>query len=384
MTRLLKQAWVIARRDFRATVVSRSFVLFLLGPLLALGFGGLIGRVADSSDKAAMRPELIVLAKDFDAQRLGERYTRISAAVANGALPRMTIHPPVAEPENLAGRSAVLAGWPYRPQLIGTPAALDATRGLANLLVRGEGGGAVAALVEAKIAAPPSAAGGGGDDGRHLLARAAQTLLFMLTILLAGMLLSNLVEEKSNKVIEVLASAVPVDAIFWGKLMAMLGVSLTGIVVWGSVLAGGAMLLLPPGGSLAVPAVGWPLFILLGALYYVMNYLILGGVFLGLGAQASSVREVQTLSMPATMAQLALFALASTAVGDLARPVVTVASILPLSSPLTMIARAAQAGTLWPHVAALAWQALWVAAIVRFAARRFRIGVLMSGPQSKG
>ncbi len=56
MTRLLTQAWVIARRDFRATVVSRSFVLFLLGPLLALAFGGLIGQVADLSDKAAMRP----------------------------------------------------------------------------------------------------------------------------------------------------------------------------------------------------------------------------------------------------------------------------------------------------------------------------------------
>jgi ABC-2 type transport system permease protein len=383
MTRLFKQAWVIARRDFRATVVSRSFVLFLLGPLLALGFGGLIGRVADQSDRAALRPELIVLAKDYDAKRIDERYRRISAAVADGALPRMTLHPPVPEPESLAGRGAVLAGWPYKPQLIGTPGALDATRGLANLLVRGDGGGAVQDLVEARIAPPPSA-DGGGDEGRHILARASQTLLFMLTILLAGMLLSNLVEEKSNKVIEVLASAVPVDAIFWGKLIAMLGVSLTGIVVWGSVLAGGALMLLPPGGSLAVPAVGWPLFIGLGALYYMMNYLILGGVFLGLGAQASSVREVQTLSMPATMAQLALFALASTAVGDLSRPVVTVASAFPLSSPLTMMARAAQQATLWPHLLALAWQSLWVIAIVRFAARRFRIGVLKSGPQSKG
>ncbi len=379
MTRL-KQAWVIARRDFHATVVSRSFVLFLLGPLLALGFGGLIGSIGDSSDKAAMRPELIVLAKDYDAQRLDERYARISAAVADGALPRMKIHPPVAEPETLAGRGAVLAGWPYRPQLIGTPEALGTTRGLANLLVRGEGGGAVQALVEARIDPPPSVARG-GDEGRRLLARASQTLLFMLTILLAGMLLSNLVEEKSNKVIEVLASAVPVDAIFWGKLIAMLGVSLTGIVVWGSVLAGGAMLLLPTGASLAVPAVGWPLFILLGAAYYVTNYLILGGIFIGLGAQASSVREVQTLSMPATMAQLALFALASTAVGDLSRPVATVASVFPLSSSLTMIARAAQQGALWPHLLALAWQALWVAAIVRFAARRFRVGVLKSGPQ---
>ncbi|MBA3896146.1 MAG: ABC transporter permease, partial [Sphingomonadaceae bacterium] len=60
------------------------------------------------------------------------------------------------------------------------------------------------------------------------------------------------------------------------------------------------------------------------------------------------------------------------------------AAILPISSPLTMVARAAQEPALWPHAAALAWQALWVALIVRFAARRFRIGVLKSGTPIRG
>ena len=63
-------------------------------------------------------------------------------------------------------------------------------------------------------------------------ARVGQALLFVLTILLAGMLLSQLIEEKSNKVIEMLAAAVPVDAIFLGKLFAMLAMSLIGIAVW--------------------------------------------------------------------------------------------------------------------------------------------------------
>ena len=39
------------------------------------------------------------------------------------------------------------------------------------------------------------------------------------------MLLSQLIEEKSNKIIEVLAAAVPIDAIFLGKLFAMLAAS---------------------------------------------------------------------------------------------------------------------------------------------------------------
>ena len=49
--------------------------------------------------------------------------------------------------------------------------------------------------------------------------------------------------------------------------------------------------------------------------YFAMSYLLIGGVFLGIGGQASTVREVQTLSMPVTMAQVVIFGLASLAVG---------------------------------------------------------------------
>jgi len=75
-----------------------------------------------------------------------------------------------------------------------------------------------------------------------MTADAAQTLLFLLTMLLAGMALSNLVEEKGNKTSEILAAAIPMDAVFFGKLFAMLAVSMVGIVVWG--LARGALFLL--------------------------------------------------------------------------------------------------------------------------------------------
>ena len=69
-------------------------------------------------------------------------------------------------------------------------------------------------------------------------AQAGQVILFLLTMLLAGMVLSNLVEEKANKIIEILAAAIPMDAVFLGKLFAMLAVSLVGIAVWATVIGG--------------------------------------------------------------------------------------------------------------------------------------------------
>ena len=128
-------------------------------------------------------------------------------------------------------------------------------------------------------------------------------LLFFLTLLLSGMVLSQLIEEKSNKIIEVIAAAMPIDAMFVGKLFAMLAASVVGIVVW---ISAGALLiqLVKHGGvqTLPPPAVGWPAFLALAIVYFGMNYLLLGAAFLTIGAQASTAREVQTMSMPVTFA----------------------------------------------------------------------------------
>jgi ABC-2 type transport system permease protein len=199
-------------------------------------------------------------------------------------------------------------------------------------------------------------------------------------MLLAGMVLSNLVEEKGNKIIEVLAAAIPMDAVFLGKLFAMLAVSWVGITVWG--LTGSAVWL-AAGGSLQdypAPALGWPTFLALGVVYFSLGYLLLGSIFLAIGSMASTVREVQTLSMPVTMLQLLNFFFASYALSRSGTAVELAAIAVPFSSPFAMLARAAQDGAVWPHAAAIGWQLLWVAVLVRGGAALFRKRVMKSGP----
>jgi ABC-2 type transport system permease protein len=111
-----------------------------------------------------------------------------------------------------------------------------------------------------------------------------------------------------------------------------------------------------------------------------MNYLLLGSVFLSIGAQASTVREVQTLSMPATVAQVLIFGFAALAIGSPDSPMAIAGALFPLSSPLVMVARAAERPELWPHIVALVWQAIWIGLVVAGSARLFRRTVLKSGP----
>ena len=83
------------------------------------------------------------------------------------------------------------------------------------------------------------------------------------------------------------------------------------------------------------------------------------------------------------IAQVLIFGFAATAVGSPNSTAGVIAALFPLSSPMVMLARAAQEPDWWPHVAAIVWQMLWVALIIRTGARLFRKTVLKSGPRTK-
>jgi ABC-2 type transport system permease protein len=206
--------------------------------------------------------------------------------------------------------------------------------------------------------------------------------IFFLTLFLSGQAVGTMAEERSNKVIEILAAAVPLESVFLGKLLGMFGVAVLFVTFWGT-LVSQLPALLPSGGARAFaeigPAIGLPIFALLFCGYFTMAYMLLGAVFLGVGAQASTMREIQMLSLPITIVQMAMFGLASAAASRPGTTIALVAEIFPLSSPFAMAGRAANSPELWPHFLALAWQALWVAITIAIGARAFRRGVLKSG-----
>ncbi len=392
MMALLRSAFVIGRRDFTATVFSRAFLFFLLGPLFPVLVGVIFGGIGGMAVSAAERPVVAVIADQPDFRALAAARLRLVDAVDTGAMVQLRHVLP--EPDIAAQRARLLAsrsppvigvldGGLARPRLTGALNPDGTTiRQLRFLLedarrAKTAPAGAGPPVLLSRTQRSPSSLA----PLRALTARASQTILFVLTILLSGMLLSQLIDEKSNKIIEVLAAAVPIHAIFIGKLFAMLVMSLLGIAVWTA--AGAGAIALFSGTSLAAlpsPALGWPAFLALAVIYFMMSYLLLGSVLLGIGAQASTAREVQTLSMPVTMAQVVVFALAATAVGEADSARGLAAAAFPLSSPFVMIARAAEQPEVWPHIVAIGWQALWVALILRVASRMFRRSVLKSGP----
>ncbi len=392
MNEIIRGAFVIARRDFTATVLSRAFLFFLLAPLFPLLVAAIFGSLASNMADNVESPAVAVVGHQADFIAMETARRQLSAAFPEARFIRLVEVKPerdqAAQRERLLSSTnppivAVLEGGLSKPHLKGAVRPDGSAARQVQLLVDtarhiADRGPSEGTSVQVSRTGRSS---GSIATARALSARIGQGILFILTMLLTTMMLSQLIEEKSNKVIEVLAAAVPVDSIFLGKLLAMLSASLLGIAVWGSAGAAAFAAFSPQGFvTLPPPAVGWAAFLLLGLVYFATSYLLLGAVFLGIGAHASTAREVQTISMPVTMAQVVVFALSAIAVGDHNSSGALAVAAFPLSSPYVMIARAAEVPGLLPHLVALAWQLLWVALFLRIASRIFRRNVLKSGP----
>lgn len=411
MSSALRQTFVIARRDFLSIVVTPTFLLFLLAPLLMLGFGlvGGLGASALGGDGsndivvAVVSPEDAILLKAADAQ-MHRNYPDKSGIY------RLETATAGADPESQARAIAGDDGKNVYAALYGSlekPVIIQKNEGglsgrylasLAELAVRAKTDGTMRPLVQPEY----KDLGSGATAGltRKAIGFGATFVIFMLTLLTAGQTVSTLAEEKANKVIEILAAAAPLESIFAGKVVAMLGVAVLFITFWlamgiaGSIAvvaifadqASAAASAAANGGAgpldLAdfAPAIGFPVFLGLGVVYFLLAFLLLGSVFLGIGALASSMREIQMLSLPITIFQVAMFGLGSAAANNPGTTLATVAEVIPFSSPFAMAARGATDAAIWPHLLAIAWQGLWVALVLWLAVKLFRFGVLKSGP----
>ncbi len=392
MTHFFRHVKTIAHRDFIAVVGTPMFLLFLMGPLLMIGLSYLSGAGAETAAKSSRdAARIAILAKPADIPALGAAERELEPMELR--VPKLEILPSTADDakaahdlleSNKADYFAVMYGPLEAPIIQHEAESLRSAAYLRELAERVLRARKAAVTSPAKLTKPqmqPIKPQRNGVGGQLATAFGAVLGIFFLTIILASQAVGMLAEEKSNKVIEVIAAASPLEAVFVGKLIGMFGAAMLFVGFWGVVL-GVWMTNYPMGQALAAsiaPAVGIGPFLVLCGLYFAMSYMLLGALLLGFGGLASTMREIQMLSLPVTLLQFAMYSIASQGSGAPGSTIATVAEIIPFSSPMAMAARAANDSALWPHAVALGWQTLWVAIIIALGAKLFRIGVLKSG-----
>ena len=202
----------------------------------------------------------------------------------------------------------------------------------------------------------------------------AMFLLFMLVMSSAPALLNTVLEEKIQKISEVLISAVTPFQLMLGKLIGAVLVSLTlsalyltaiGFFLWKTGLAD----LVPPTLYL------WFL------LFQLLALLIFGSIFSGIGASCSEIRDAQSMMFPAMLLiMIPLF----TWMPVLQSPSSTfarVVSLFPPATPMLMLLRIAipPGPPWWEIVLGVVLTVGFMLACVWASAKIFRIGLLSQG-----
>lgn len=230
----------------------------------------------------------------------------------------------------------------------------------------------------------PSAAAGGEVTLRQrapfFAAIGLALVLWTVVFSVANMLLSGVIEEKSNKILDTLLTSVTPIELLLGKLLGVAAVSATLFLFWGA-LGASVMRFAPEQmsdsfiGQLAA-AFAEPRLVVAFVVGFAAGYLMFGAIFLALGSLCDSIQEAQTLLGPVTVILMLPMLLIGPAVDNPNSPIIQGASWVPLFTPFLMLMRA-PSGLTWVEIAGQG--ALMIATVIVLlflAAQVFRAGVV--------
>jgi ABC-2 type transport system permease protein len=199
-------------------------------------------------------------------------------------------------------------------------------------------------------------------------------LLFMGVIAGGQTLMTSTVEEKSSRVVEVLLAAVAPVELMWGKLIAQLGV---GLLIVGVYLGSGVLALV----QFSMFGLLDPMLIVYLILFYLIAYLVYGAIMLAIGAAVNQIADAQSLLGPVMMLLLLPYILTPMIGQAPNAPLSVAASFIPPINLFAMLARLASDAPppAWQVVLSMLIGLATAAFTVWFAAKVFRIGLLMHG-----
>lgn len=240
-------------------------------------------------------------------------------------------------------------------------------------------------------------------DMASLIGILATTLIYMFIFISGSKVMSAVVQEKVNRIVEVLVCSVKPWELMWGKIIAVALVCLTQMAIWvvlTSIFVGIGM---PMAGldmsELAsttpttatediseaqmtissLMGINWGLIIGMFILYFIGGYLLYASVFAAVGAAVDNESDTGSMMMPVTLVVLfALYAGIYSATNP-DGPLAFWCSIIPFTSPIVMMVRLPFGVDAWQLALSLVLLAGTVVGMVWFAGRIYRVGILTYG-----
>jgi len=226
---------------------------------------------------------------------------------------------------------------------------------------------------------PRSASGGEvsfRDQLPGIIGLASGFLLWSLIITGASILLNSVMEEKSNKILEVLLSSASASEILTGKVLGVAMLTTTVMLVWGGIGAAGLIAAAPDTAAMVGEVLLEGGMIGYFIAYAVGGYLMYAVLFAAIGAFCETPRDAQTLMGPIMMILVVPLLVMQMALRTPDAPVVQILSWVPFFTPFLMSARAPSEPPMIEVIGTMAGMFAFALLMVWIAGRAFRAGAL--------
>lgn len=236
-------------------------------------------------------------------------------------------------------------------------------------------------------------------------------ILYMFLLMYGAMVMQSVIEEKQNRVLEVMVSSVRPFQLMLGKILGVAAVAVVQVLIWGvlivvlgsfvmpmllpeEVLAGAqamqqgmpdatALAGVDPDMLQAVAAVTDTAYIakLFGCLLLFVfgGYLLYSAMFAAVGSAVDNVQDTQQFQLPITLPIILALIVMMTVIKDPNSPLAFWCSMIPFTSPIVMMARVPYGIPWWEVALSLAILYASFVAMVWFAAKIYRVGIFMYG-----
>jgi ABC-2 type transport system permease protein len=414
----MSEVLIVLRREFLERVRSRAFLIgtilfplfmaamWILPAMLGSGGGGTrrIVIVDQAPAGVAALTEQTLTAPP--APGAGKDDDRITYVVEQVRQPLAQVRPQLIK----RVQAKEIDGWLYLPpDVVQSSQAQYRARNVANFSVLGDLSRAasravqaarlqasgiqpaqVAALVKPVELSTMRVTDRGEEGGSAVSSFFVSYIVGFLTyfmILLYGMnVLRSVLEEKTNKIAEVIVSSMKASHLMLGKILGVGGVALLQVGLWAlitSLLARRSNLLasrfhLPPG-TLDVVHVPLPSILALLA-FFVLGFLLYSAVYAALGAAVNSEQEAQQFQMLVLLPLIVPILFVGRVVADPLGQTATILGMIPFTAPVTMAMRLASTPVPAVQViGSLVLMVLTVLAVAWLAGKIYRVGILSTG-----
>lgn len=224
------------------------------------------------------------------------------------------------------------------------------------------------------------------DSAPYYVAMFLSIVLWFTVFSGSYMLLTSMLEEKMNKLLEMMLASTRFSEIMFGKLIGVAALTVTTLLPYLIASVVGVLVLVQTGdpelaaGLRDAFSVKMVIFFLV---FLVLGYVFYGAFFIAMGAMANSMQDAQTLTTPVMLILTSCVFVVPLGIRSPDSPILVWASWFPLSAPFASIVRIPSDPPLWQLIGSASFVFISACLVIWIAGRLFRYGVL-SGSGVKG